>query len=70
MEDTLIKELSKLNQSEKIDLLEALWGSVASEPNQIAVPDHHIAILEDRLNTLDEDTAKGRPWSIIRDQYV
>ncbi len=63
MEDTLIKELSKLNQSEKIDLLEALWDSITSEPNQVAV-------LEDRLKTLDEDTAQGRPWSIIREKYL
>lgn len=70
MEDTLIKELSKLNQSDKIDLLEALWDSITSEPNQVAVPDHHITILEDRFKTLDEDTAKGKPWSIIREKYV
>ncbi len=56
MEDTLIKELSKLNQSEKID--------------QVAVPNHHITILEERLKTLDEDGAKGRPWSIIRGKYL
>lgn len=70
MEDTLIKGLSKLNTTEKLTLLEVLWDSIASEPHQIGVPEHHITLLEERLKTLEEDTAKGKPWSIIRDKYV
>ena len=39
MDDTLIKELSRLNKNEKIILVEALWDSIASDPEQVDVPE-------------------------------
>jgi putative addiction module component (TIGR02574 family) len=70
MEDTLIKELSRLNKNEKIILVEALWDSIASDPEQVDVPEHHKSILEKRLQTLDEDTANGKPWDEVREKYL
>lgn len=70
MEDTLIKELSRLNKSEKIILVEALWDSIASDPEQVDVPEHHRSILEERLQTLDKDTYNGKAWDEIRDKYL
>jgi putative addiction module component (TIGR02574 family) len=49
MEKTLIKELSRLNKNEKLLLVEALWDSISSDPNEVEVPDHHKSILEKRL---------------------
>ncbi|MBD3614975.1 MAG: addiction module protein [Gracilimonas sp.] len=70
MEDTLIKELSRLNKNEKIILVEALWDSIASDPDQVDVPAHHQTIIEKRLQTLKEDKANGKPWSEIRKKYL
>jgi putative addiction module component (TIGR02574 family) len=70
MEDTLIKELSRLNKSEKIILVEALWDSIASDPEQVDVPEHHRSILEERLQTLDKDTSNGKAWDENRDKYL
>lgn len=70
MEDTLIKELTRLNKNEKIMLVEALWDSIASDPDQVGLPDHHKTILEERLETLEKDTEKGKPWSKIRQKYL
>lgn len=70
MEDTLIKELSRLNKNEKIILVEALWDSIASDPEQVGFPDHHKSILEERLQTLDEDIANGKSWDEIREKYL
>lgn len=70
MEDTLIKELSRLNKNEKIILVEALWDSIASDPEQVDVPEAHKSILEERLQTLDEDTANGKSWDEIREKYL
>ncbi len=70
MEDTLIKELSRLNKNEKIILVEALWDSIASDPEQVDVPEHHKNILEQRLQTLDEDAANGKSWDEIREKYL
>lgn len=70
MEDKLIKELSRLDKNEKIILVEALWDSIASDPDQVEVPEHHKSILEKRLKTLDEDTENGKPWDEIREKYL
>ena len=70
MEDTLIKELSRLNKNEKIILVEALWDSIASDPEQVDVPEHHKSILEERLKSLDNDTANGKSWDEIREKYL
>lgn len=70
MEDTLIKELSQLNKNEKIILVEALWDSIVSDPEQVDVPEHHKSILEERLQTLDEDTTNGKSWDEVREKYL
>ena len=70
MEDTLIKELSQLNKSEKIILVEALWDSIASDPAQLNAPEHHQAIIEQRLQTLEEDKANSKSWNEIRRNYL
>lgn len=70
MENTLIKELSQLNKNEKIILVEALWDSIASDPDQVSLPEHHKSILEERLQTLDEDTENGKSWDEIRKDYL
>ncbi|MFA5668312.1 MAG: addiction module protein [Balneolaceae bacterium] len=69
MEDTLIKEISRLNKKEKIALVGDLWDSIATDPEQIEMPEHHQTIVEERLQTLDEDAKSGKPWSEIRNKY-
>jgi putative addiction module component (TIGR02574 family) len=70
MEKILINELSQLNKNEKLLLVEALWDSIASDPEDIEVPDHHKSILEERLKTLEEDKQSGSSWKEIRQQYL
>lgn len=70
MEDTLIKELSQLSKNEKIMLVEALWDSIASDPGQVEVPNHHKTILKSRLESLEEDKLNGKSWDEIRQKYL
>ncbi|MDR9416984.1 MAG: addiction module protein [Gracilimonas sp.] len=70
MEKTLINELSQLNKNEKLLLVEALWDSIASDPEEVEVPDHHKSILEQRLKTLEEDKKNGSSWKEVRQKYL
>lgn len=70
MKDTLSKEIEKLNKSEKLLLVESLWDSIAFDPEDVPLPEHHKTILDERLKTLDEDTEKGEPWSEFRKNYL
>ena len=70
MEKTLINELSQLNKNEKLLLVEALWDSIASDPEEVDVPDHHKSILEQRLQTLEEDKKSGSSWKEVCQKYL
>lgn len=70
MEKTLINELSQLNKNEKLLLVEALWDSIASDPEEVEIPDHHKSILEKRLQTLEQDKASGSSWKEVRQKYL
>lgn len=70
MDDSLVNELKKLNKSEKLLVVEALWDSIVSEPEEVPLPDHHKNILEERLKSIKEDTERGKSWDKIRDQYL
>jgi putative addiction module component (TIGR02574 family) len=70
MVDTLIKQIEKLNKREKLLFVEALWDSIASEPENVPLPDHHKTVLDERLKTLDEDTERGESWDEFRKNYL
>jgi putative addiction module component (TIGR02574 family) len=70
MEKALLEELSQLSKSEKLILVEALWDSIASDPNEVEVPEHHKAIIQDRLTTLEQDQQSGLSWEGVRQKYV
>lgn len=70
MKDTLTKEIEKLNKSEKLLLVESLWDSIASDPEDVPLPKHHRTILDERLKTLEEDMKKGELWSKFKKNYL
>jgi putative addiction module component (TIGR02574 family) len=70
MEDTLTKQIEKLGKSEKLLLVEAIWDSIASEPEEVPLPEHHRSVLDERLKTLDEDTKEGESWNEFRKDYL
>ncbi|HKI46408.1 MAG TPA: addiction module protein [Balneolales bacterium] len=70
MEDTLTKQIEKLNKSEKLLLVEALWDSIASDPENVPLPEHHKTVLDERLKTLEQDTKKGIPWDEFKKNYL
>ena len=70
MDKALIDGLSQLKKSEKLILVEALWDSIASDPSDVEVPEHHKAIIEERLKTLENDKKAGASWEKIRQKYL
>jgi putative addiction module component (TIGR02574 family) len=70
MEKSLLDELSQLNKSEKLILVEALWDSIASDPSEVEVPEHHKVIIGERLKTLEQDKETGSGWEKVRQKYL
>ena len=70
MDKKLIEELTQLETSEKLILVEALWDSIASDQKEPEVPEHHKAIIKERLKTLEADKNSAKDWEMIRGKYL
>jgi putative addiction module component (TIGR02574 family) len=70
MEKALLDQLSELNKSEKLILVETLWDSIVSDPSEVDVPEHHKSIIEERLKTLEKDQKSGTSWKEVRKKYL
>ena len=68
MEDTLIKEISRLSKREKLTLVEALWDSIAAEPEGVEMPEHHKIVLDERLKAFGKE--EGVTWADLRKKYL
>ena len=65
-----IEELKKLPVSEKIQLVEDLWDSIAAETSPIGLSPQHIAELDYRLDALEKNPSHGTPWGTVREKIL
>jgi putative addiction module component (TIGR02574 family) len=50
-------DIAGLSVAERLDAIEALWDSLAHEGDEIASPDWHRAVLDERQRRIDSGTA-------------
>jgi len=67
MEDKL-QEILKLTVSERLQLLEAIWDSIASEANSIELSDEHKRILDEELAAYEKDPNSGSSWEEVKNR--
>ena len=61
-------EIDKLGVDERLDLIEEIWESLASDPSQVPLPNAHKAMLDERLDQIDAGDDSGIPWREVLDQ--
>jgi putative addiction module component (TIGR02574 family) len=66
MKSALLAEAAKLSPAERIDLVEAIWDTVAPDLDAVPLPESHRAELERRLADWDENPDAGSPWEEVR----
>ena len=66
MNSTLLTEAAKLSVPERIDLVEAIWDSVASEIEALPLSEEHRLELDRRLADLEANPEAGSPWADVR----
>ncbi|MEQ1890477.1 MAG: addiction module protein [Alphaproteobacteria bacterium] len=66
MNATLLSEATKLSVAERIDLVAAIWDSMAAEINSLPLSDDHRAELDRRLSEIDTDPDAGKTWVEVR----
>ena len=53
-------ELASLSVSDRLDLMEEIWASLAPRADALSLPDWHIAEIKRRLATFAADGNRGR----------
>ena len=64
-------ELLQLDVASRLELIEELWDSIASDPSsaaQLPVTDEEQALLEERLAKYRANPTSARPWSEVLDE--
>jgi putative addiction module component (TIGR02574 family) len=59
-------DLSTLSVSERIQLVEDLWDSIAAETGEVPLTDAQVAELERRLADMERDPQAGDSWETVR----
>lgn len=66
----MIKDLKRLPLSERIQLVEDLWDSIAEESPAMGLTPEHVAELDRRLDELERQPRSGTPWEIARERIL
>ena len=71
MEPATIPEpagFSDLSKAEQIRYLQALWDRIAERPGDIAVPESHLALAEERLAEYRRDPSRAQSARDVLDR--
>ncbi len=62
----LLEEASRLEVAERIELVEAIWETLSSDPDSLPVTPEHQAELDRRLAELEANPDAGASWAEVR----
>ena len=63
-------EFDAASTQERIDFVTRLWDHIVASGKEVPVPDHHKAILEERLHAYRANPQPGTPWAQVRDELL
>ena len=66
---TLTKaDVLNLSVTERIQLVEDIWDTIAEVPEQVELTDAQKAELDRRLEAYHRNPSEGSPWSIVKER--
>jgi len=65
---TVLEQAMRLSVEEKLDLISALWESMAENPESIPVPDWQLRELERRIEAQRKDPQPGQTWDEVKQE--
>ncbi|HWF60379.1 MAG TPA: addiction module protein [Nitrospira sp.] len=66
MSPLALKEILKLSVSERVQLAEDIWDSIAADPESLPVTDAQKRVLDIRREAHSNDPGSTRSWEEIR----
>lgn len=64
----LLEEASRLEVAERIELVEAIWETLAIDPGALPVSQSHQDELDRRLADLEAEPDAGSSWAEVRER--
>jgi len=61
-----VTDALELDVRERIELVEAIWDSIAEVPGAVELTDEQREELDRRLQAYRSDSLKGSPWGEVR----
>jgi putative addiction module component (TIGR02574 family) len=65
-----LQELRSLPISERVQLVEDLWDSIAQDASEITLAQDQKDLLDKRLDALDKDPKAGSPWETAKQRII
>ena len=62
-------DILKLSISERIQLVQDIWDSIAEVPDSVPLTDEQKAEHDRRLDAYHMDPNTGSPWSVVRERF-
>jgi putative addiction module component (TIGR02574 family) len=57
-----------LSVSERIQLVEDIWDSIAKTPDSVCITEEQKAELDRRLEAYHRNPSEGSPWEVVRER--
>lgn len=61
---------SELTKSEQVRYLQALWDRISDYPGELPVPESHLALTEERLESYRREPDRARPAHDVLDRLA
>jgi putative addiction module component (TIGR02574 family) len=61
-----ISDVLELSASERLQLVEEIWDSIASVPESVEITEAQRQELDRRLQAFRADPAAGDPWEVVK----
>jgi putative addiction module component (TIGR02574 family) len=68
MSTSVKTDLLNLSVSERIQLVEDIWDTIAEVPDEVALTDEQKAELDRRLDAYHQNPDEGSPWGVVRER--
>jgi len=62
-------DILRLSISERIQLVQDIWDSIAEVPDSVLLTDEQEAELDRRLDAYHKDPKVGSPWGVVRERF-
>ena len=62
-------DILRLSLSERIQLVQDIWDSIAEVPDSVLLTEEQKAELDRRLDAYHKDPKVGSPWAVVRGKF-